>query len=160
MTPLGFAPIPLVISLSLVIKFDVESGSDGRLTPEVISPCGPRPPPCEPEITFEESVGDWLAGVAQPRRPQHRERRRGRAHEVARDEHRLARLERLKVSILQRRRDERARQARWPGGGGPPTAALDFGLFDVIFPFWIPTFVFCVSCACALAMSLSAGRIV
>ena len=29
---------------------------------------------------------------------------------------------------------------------GPPTAALDFGLFDVIFPFWISAFVFCVSC--------------
>ena len=62
-------PGPLVISLSLVIKFDAESGSDGRLTPEVKSLCEPRPPPCEPEITFEESVGDWLVG-AQPRRPQ------------------------------------------------------------------------------------------
>lgn len=70
MIPLEFAPRPFVISLSLVIKLDVESGSDGRLTPEVISPCGPRPPPCEPEITFEESVGEWFVGGAQPRRPQ------------------------------------------------------------------------------------------
>ena len=62
-------PGPLVISLSLAIKFDAESGSDGRLIPEVKSLCEPRPPPCEPEITFEESVGDWLVGT-QPRRPQ------------------------------------------------------------------------------------------
>ena len=69
MTPLGSKPISLEMSLSLVIKLDDESGFDGRLNSEVISLCEPRPPPCEPEIVFVESVGNWLAGV-QPIRPQ------------------------------------------------------------------------------------------